>query len=237
MIQKKVLQNSKQRLSQKIKETNMGFTLVELIIVLSLLLLVLTLIFSVTNMVQRNYDDTNVRSAVLEKSNIAVLQINNDIRSASKPNNITNSIVTHPASGSLSKGQSIDIYYYDSVKDKYYRIGYRLLPSDRSKLQRGEVECTTSIPDKDTANPSYGVIVDDSSDYISGDGGKWKTILNGIQYRKDGVGIEIFEDVTVDTTSERRAIKLNLIVNDDDNSLKNPIIINKTITSRTKGNP
>ena len=215
-----------------------GFTLIELVISLSLLLIILAAIFYIFIFVQKSYNDTAVKSTVIDKTNIALAQINADIRSASKPNKLTNSIVIHNASGYLAKGQSMDVYYqsYD-VSDgttKYYRVAYRLLPSDKSKLQRGWVKCSDAIPPENVTNPTYGDIIDDQTDYESGDGGKWKTILDGIIYQKSGSDVEVFKDITVDAASERRTIKVTLIVNDVKNPMKLPITIEKSITSRTK---
>jgi len=213
----------------------------ELIIVLSLLLILLTGIFSVFSMVQKGYSSADVRSKAMEKVNLALIEIDKDIRSASKPNKLTDSIIVHSATGSLSKGQSMDIYYScyneNDKKEKYYRIGYRLLPSDKSKLQRGWIECSEIIPPIVTSKPLYGNIIDDSTDYESGEDGKWKTILDGIEYKKGSTNIEIFKDITKDANSERRAIEITLIVNDTEKPLKVPITINKSITSRTKGIP
>lgn len=223
------------------KSYSSGFTLIELVIVLSLLLILLVGTFSIINIVQKSYCSVDTRSKVIEKVNLALMEIDRDIRSASKPNKLTNSIIVHDAIGGLSKGQSMDIYYRhyneNNGASKYYRIGYRLLPSDKSKLQRGWVECTEATPPDDTKNPIYSEIIDDFADYESGEGGKWKTILDGIEYNKDRMHIEIFKDITVNVDFERRAIKITLIVNDIDKPMKVPVTINKSLTSRTKGIP
>ncbi|HHY24394.1 MAG TPA: prepilin-type N-terminal cleavage/methylation domain-containing protein [Clostridiaceae bacterium] len=223
------------------KKYNKGFTLIELLIVLSLFVVLLAGIFSIISIVQKSYCSADTRSKVMEKVNLALMVIDKDIRSASKPNKLTNSIIVHSAEGNLSKGQSMDVYYHyhneNDNTDKYYRIGYRLLPIDKSKLQRGWVECTDPIPPVDTAKPFYGEIIDDSTDYESGEGGKWKTILDGVEYEKGSINIEIFEDITEDADSERRTIKVTFVVNDTEKPLKVPVTIEKSLTSRTKGIP
>lgn len=235
--------NDYEKFMKKLKYQK-GITLTEMLITSALLVIVLPIAFLLINFVQANYSSANTGDKILNDVNTAIEMIEKDIRSASRPNGLTQSVVVHEGTSLLSKGQSMDIYYYDPDSNKYYRIGYRLLPSDKSKLQRGWVACGSEVPGSNAQNPIYGEIVDDPQDYESGEKGKWKTILDGIRYESNGSDIEIFRDITENPGMDRRKIKINLVVKNTGklltNTVKstdNPVTVEKVITSRTKGIP
>lgn len=204
---------------------NSGFTLVELIIVLAVFTIVISAIYTFFYFAHNAFSNADVQTKLIHEMNMAVSLISGDIRSASRPNGATYPVVVGGASGALAAGQSMDIYFHDSENDKYYRIHYRLLPTDKTVLQRGTAECSGAGP-PDAANPEYAAIT------------VWETVLTGVTY-KDAVNgdIKIFDDKTDPSDSERREIQLNLGVNDVSKPLVKPVQVLMNVTSRSKGAP
>lgn len=208
-----------------LKQKNNGFTLIELIIVLALLATTIAAIFAFFSFTRDSFRRTDIQSQLIHEMNLAVSQMSNDIRSASKPNAATNSVVVKNASGTLAKGQSMDIYSYESSSGKYIRICYRLDPSDKTVLQRGEAVCTTALP-ASNANPNYANIT------------SWKNIMSGVIYKgESGVQVAIFEDNTSSDDDERRKIRLKMGINNTIEPLPKPVETDMTVTSRSEGVP
>jgi prepilin-type N-terminal cleavage/methylation domain-containing protein len=201
----------------RLNKNKKGFTLVELIIVLSILGITISAIYTFFFFAQDSFSRSDRQSRLIQDMNLAKNKITRDIRSASKPNAATNSVVIPSA------GQSMDIYTYNSATTKYIRISYRLSSTDRTVLQRGTIECTTTAPPT-TQNPSYGTI------------SNWETVLTGVIYRDaSNVDIKLFKDNTSAATNDRRKIVLNIGINDLTDPLPSPIELKMSVTSRSTG--
>jgi type II secretory pathway pseudopilin PulG len=207
----------------KIKKS-MGFTIVELLIVLALLAMTIGAIFTFFSFAQGGFRRTDIQSRLLHEMNTSLRRISGDIRSASRPNAATYSVVVPNASGGLVKGQSIWIYRHDPDNGEYYRVCYRLDPSDKTVLQRGVAICSGSPPSGQ--NPEYAGITD------------WENILTGVVY-EDGSNreVSIFEDITSPSTNERRKIHIGIKTNDGKTPLPEPVEVSMTVTSRSEGAP
>lgn len=199
-----------------------GFSLVEIIIVLALLGIVIASIYTFYFYIQKSFNRTDARSNMNHQMNMVFIQMDKDIRSASKPNRDTLSV-------RVVSSKEMHIYIYDTEEEEYGRIVYQF-NSDGGILRRGEAVCETTMPPS-TANPPYGTI-------------EWETVMVGaVESTKtinDDMKEEInfgFEDVTNPATNDRREIKITLIGNDVNKPLDNPIIMKKTLTSRSKGFP
>jgi type II secretory pathway pseudopilin PulG len=210
-------------MSVKFKK-NMGFTFVELLIVLALLALTIGAIFTFFSFAQGGFRRTDIQSRLLHEMNIALRRISGDIRSASRPNAATYSVVAPDASGGLVKGQSIWIYGYDQESEVYHRVCYRLDPSNKTILQRGVAVCSGSPPSG--KNPEYAEITD------------WENILTGVVYKDESDNeVSIFEDLTSPSTNERRKIHIGIKTNDEKTPLPEPVEVSMTVTSRSEGVP
>ncbi len=207
---------------------NKGFTLIELIIVVALLVITVAAVYTFFSFTYTGFTRADRQTELMQYMNQAVTMIGDDIRSASRPNTETYPVVVQEASGMLAKGQRIDIYkhgYKSDGSSKYIRVCYRLDPSDKTVLQRGEVVYGGSTPPSG-ANPEYETIT------------AWKNILTGVIHSSDsGIAIGIFEDTTAEAQGDRRKIQLNLSTNSISNPLPKPVEVNMTITSRSKGVP
>jgi len=195
------------------KRRNNGFTLVELIIVFSLLGIVLSGLYMVIEYSQRAYTSTEARSIVQDDINRVVGMIGADIRSARKPNQDTRAVVI--ASG----GQLMNIYTQDG--DVYRRICYRLDPADKSVLQKGWVE-TTSY--SSAANPEYETITN------------WETILKGVVYEENGIQLAIFSDITPADSepTDKRLIRIDIKALDEKGRLLEAIEMPLVFSTRSK---
>jgi prepilin-type N-terminal cleavage/methylation domain-containing protein len=188
-----------------------GFTLVELLLVLSLIGLVLAGVFQFFFFTHKSYALADARSEVIQDVNLLFTLLEKDIRSASEPNDDTKAIRI------LNGGQQIDIYRYNNSTSMYERISYRLNPSDSTQLQRGLVSTAT----QDTnADPQYGTIPDSGT-------GAWKTIVSNLLPGSS----EIFKDDRNDAVSSRRLIDVSISVKHP--KLNESISMNTAIMSRT----
>lgn len=183
--------------------TDKGFTLVELLLVLALLGMVLAGIFQFFFFTNRTYADTDSMSQVIQETNLFISQIEREIRSASKPNDATKAVRV------LNNGEQIDIYLYHSSDDKYERISYRLNPSNKTQLQRGSISAAASQSVPGTgSNPQYGAIPEDA----------WKTLVTNVANHSQNA--TLFTDISDDQylTSERRHISIDLRILDPDSN-------------------
>ncbi len=188
-----------------------GFTLVELLLVLSLIGLVLAGVFQFFFFTHKSYALADARSEVIQDVNLLFTLLEKDIRSASEPNDDTKAIRI------LNGGQQIDIYRYNNSTSMYERISYRLNPSDSTQLQRGLVSTAT----QDTnADPQYGTIPDSGT-------GAWKTIVSNLLPGSS----EIFKDNRNDDISTRRLIDVSVFVKHP--KLNESINMETAIMSRT----
>lgn len=195
-----------------------GFSLMELIITLTLLSIVLAGIYTLYFYVQTGFNMTDARSEINHQMNFAFMQMTNDIRSASKPNNETMSVRV--------VSQYEMLIYTQNKESKYIVISYKI-NTEKKILQRGWVECATEIP-PEVKNPSYGIIEN------------WETVMAGVLESAsipDGDYTSCFLDITDADTNERREISITLIGNDSNRPLNRPIVSVKTLTSRSKGSP
>jgi prepilin-type N-terminal cleavage/methylation domain-containing protein len=204
-----------------------GFTLAELLVVITLLNIVLAASFSFLIYIQNIYGRLESQTFAQRDLSNMFIYINEDIRSASSPNINTAPIAV------LSGGQELSIYTFDSSEGKYKNIKYRLNPTNNSQLQRGWVLGSSTQPTD--ANPNYGTIIDDTSDYKSGIDGKWKTILFNVQYL-DGAGDNsvIFKDLTPSSGTGRKSIELTISVKDTNSNVSTPTTTKTIFTSRTR---
>lgn len=190
---------------------NKGFTLVELIVVLSLLLMILTAVYNFFEYSQKIYIKTETQNILQDEVNKVLQFLADDIRSAAKPDNTVKPIMVYKNGTLRPAGNRIDIYDYK--EGKYYKTSY--LYSDNT-LKRGITE-KTSVDNIKTASVTYEII------------------LEGVQYPSAG---ELFTDVTVeveDEINDRRHIKINLLVKDPHDRIPNIYSYLVSYTSRTKG--
>jgi len=195
-----------------------GFSLMELIITLTLLSIVLAGIYTLYFYVQTGFNMTDARSEINHQMNFAFMQMTNDIRSASKPNNETMAVKV--------VSQYEMLVYTQNKESKYIVISYKI-NTEKKILQRGWVECAAKIPPEEK-NPSYGKIEN------------WETVMEGVlesASMPDGDYTSGFLDITDADTNERREIRITLIGNDSNRPLNRPIVSVKTLTSRSKGSP
>lgn len=188
-----------------------GFSLVELLLVLSLVGLVLAGVFQFFFFTHKSYALADARSAVIQDINLFFTQLEKDIRSASEPNDNTKAVRI------LNSGQQIDIYRYNNSTSRYERISYRINPSDSTQLQRGFASTAT----QDTsADPQYGTITDSGT-------GAWKTIVSNLLPGNP----EIFADSRNEAISTRRLIDVSVLVKHP--KLNESINVETAIMSRT----
>jgi len=195
----------------KIKsKNNTGFTLMELTIVLTLLLVILFGLSNFFDFSQKSYLITEAQSIIHDDINNVLLMLGNDIRSAARPDYDTNAVVVFKSNTASKAGDRIDIFDY---KDgKYYKTSYRYIDN---KLQRGLTEGNSAEAVK-------------SADFV------YETILEGVKYPESG---ELFTDKTTDTTIDRRTIEIDLYVIDPQKRVDNVFHYPVIFTSRTKGTP
>ena len=203
-----------------------GFTIMELIITLSLLGIVLAVIYALFFYVQSSFNNANAHLNINQQLNMAYMQMEQDIRSAMKPNYLTDAII-------ISDDREMHIYTYDEAKNKYIRIAYRLDFSKNAVLERGLAICSDNIPPADE-NPEYGTITD------------WETLIDGVIERYNGKksGFTLMSAASpteylkpTPTPIVRKTINITLIVNDPDNPMNEPVISEKVLTSRSNSNP
>ncbi len=191
-------------------KNNKGFTIVELIIVLSLLSMVLTGVLTFLGYSLGVFGDTKARTIVQDEVNSVLKTLANDIRSASKPDLKNKAIVVYKGAKKSNEGDRIDIYDYRD--NKYQLISYKY---ENQRLYRGVKEAKTADD-----------IIDSAVVY--------SIFLEGVKYPSEG---ELFEDITADAKSDRRTIRINLNVEDSEGKIRRPVTISATYTSRSKGMP
>ena len=186
-----------------------GFTLVELLVVLSLLGLVLAGAFQFFHFTQTSYALADTRSAVLQEIDLFFLQLEKDIRSASAPNSSTKAITIS------NQGKEIAIYSSKDVPSTsnpselittYYKTNYRL---NGTNLQRGYAST-------DNKNNVVNLAINN-----------WETIVSNVTPGD----IQIFNDSRNDTVSSRRLIDVNVIVRHP--KMNNSISMQTALLSRT----
>lgn len=190
---------------------NRGFTLVELIIVLSLLLVILGAIYDFFYHSQTVYIRTESQSILQDEVNKVLQYLSNDIRSASKPDNTVKPIMVYKDGTLVSAGNRIDIY--DIKEGEFYKTSYLYA---NNTLKRGVVKKNSTTEIK-TASVTY------------------ETILEGVQYPSAG---ELFKDITDEVEGEvndRRHIEINLLVKDPYDRISTTYSYLVSYTSRTKG--
>jgi len=192
-------------------KSNKGFTLAELVIVLSLLGIVLTGIISFLGYSIDVFGDTRARTVVQDDVSNALKLIASDIRSASKPDLTIRSIMVYKGSNASDRGDRIDIYDYKD--NKYSLVSYKY---DDKVLYRGVKEA------------------DKLEDIIGNTGVDYSVFLEGIIYPTE---TDLFEDITTNPGSDRRTIRINLIAEDKEGKINKPVVITATYTSRSKGMP
>lgn len=204
-----------------------GFTIVELLVALALLAIILSSVYTLYFYVQSSFNRTDAQSRINHEMNFIFMQMERDIRSASKPHPDVDSVV-------IRSRQEIHIYTYDDDMEKYLEIVYRLDPSDLTVLQRGWIACTTAKPPAPVANNPYGY----------GEIINWENLMGGIleEYGGKYTGFEYSAVVTptvkpTPTPSPRKAILVTLIANDTAKPLENPIVSTRLLTSRSKNIP
>jgi len=188
-----------------------GFSMVELLLVLSLVGLVLAGFFQFFFFTQKSYAIADARCEVIQDVNLFFTQLEKDIRSASEPNDDTKAVRV------LESGKQLDIYRYNNSTSMYERISYRLNPSDSTQLQRGWFATNTK---DNSANPQYGTIPNTGP-------GAWATIVSNM-LPGDPV---IFSDTRNDAISSRRLIDVDVYVKHP--KLNDSINMNTAIMSRT----
>ncbi|NLM72996.1 MAG: type II secretion system protein [Clostridiaceae bacterium] len=192
--------------------SNKGFTIVELIIVLSLLCIILTGVLNFMGFSLEAVVDIKAQTIVQYEVNTVLRTLANDIRSATKPDLTIKSIVIYKDSTPGGKGERMDIYDY---KDgKYILISYKY---EDNVLYRG-------VKEADNAND----IINEQVDY--------STFLEGVIYPSEPE-TEMFEDVTSNPNSDRRTININFSAQDKEGRIRKPVVITATYTSRSKGMP
>lgn len=178
-----------------------GFTLVEILLVLALLVLVIAGIYQFFFFTNRVYSNTENQSISIQEANLFIMQVEKDIRSASQPNGSTTAIrVLNSAGSQARKGQQMDIYHYNEDTALYERISYKI---NGTQLLKGIAASSSQVL---TANPQYKTITE------------WETIVTNLNNYENTEFL--FADASNDgtVTSERRLIKVNLkILNPEDN--------------------
>jgi prepilin-type N-terminal cleavage/methylation domain-containing protein len=182
-----------------------GFTLVEVLLVLSLIGLVLAGVFQFFFFTHKSYAYADARSQVIQDINLFFTRLEKDIRSASEPNDATKAIQV------LNNGDQMDIYRFNKTTNRYERISYRL---NGNQIQRGLVSTDTQDT---TPNPQYAAIPDSA----------WETIVTNLLPGSSG----IFKDDRNDPISSRRLIDVSISVKHP--NLNQSISMNTAIMSRT----
>lgn len=204
--------------------TGNGFTIVEMIITLSLLGIILAVIYTLFFHVQSGFNKADAHLKINQQINMTFLQMEQDIHSATKPNYLTDAV-------RIVSDSEMHIYAHDETKNKYIRIVYRLNPSEKTILERGTAICQSNLPPS-YKNPEYESI------------SQWETYIEGIVEKNDGKKSS-FTLVPVPTKSLnptptpiiRRAVNVILIVNDPKHPMKDPIVSEKLLTSRSNSYP
>jgi len=207
-------------------KTRKGFTIIELIISISLLCVLLAGIYTLYFHVQKTFNRTNAHLKINQQINTAFLRLERDIHSGMKPNYLTDAV-------RIVSDNEMHIYSFDDATNKYMRVVYRLNPSDKTILERGLAIYPGKTPPADE-NPEYETITE------------WETLIEGIIEEYNGkksnfsilsVSAPTGELTPSPTPIVRKAVCIVLIVNDPDNPLEEPIVSEKIITSRSNSYP
>lgn len=161
-----------------------GFSLVELLVVLAIMGIVATAIYSFFGFTHKSYANAEAQNILTNESTLFFTQLDKEIRNASQPNNKTRAV------NISNDGKQIDIYQFDG--SKYERICYRVNPTNNRELEKGSV--STATPATGT-NPSYATI------------NNWKTITTHL-LPSDGIHFADRNDG--DNISKRRMIDIFL---------------------------
>lgn len=113
-----------------------GFTLVELIIALSLLGIILAGIYNFFFLVQTSWDRIAAESRVIQETQLVILRMDNEIRQAQKPSETVNSVVV------TSGGNQLDIYSDTNKDGKPELIRYQ---RTNNILKRGIVSTSSTV--------------------------------------------------------------------------------------------
>lgn len=203
-----------------------GFTLVELIVTLSLLAIVLMTIFSLFFYAQNNLTKSETHLTINQQLNMAFIYLEKDIHSAMKPNASTDAIIISTTESTEST--EMHVYSYDDTDKKYKRIVYRLNPSDQTILERGiAIYAASTMPSE--KDPKYETI------------SEWETIVEGIvqEYKGKISGFEFLPVPTpagsepTPTPITRRSVQITLIVDDKNNPMNEPLVSEKLLTPRS----
>ncbi|MGI6124719.1 MAG: PulJ/GspJ family protein [Acetivibrionales bacterium] len=192
---------------------NRGFTLVELIIVLSLLLMILTAVYTFFDYTQKVYTRTETQNILQDEVNKFNGYLASDIRSASKPDFSTKAILVYKNGTLGTNGNRIDIFDYK--ENKFYKTSYIY---EDNTIKRGVAERSTAAAIK-LAPVTY------------------ETVLEGVECPS---GEEMFKDITKDEAGEindRRNIEINMIIKDPHAKINKAYNYTFSYTSRTKGAP
>ncbi|MGE5390306.1 MAG: prepilin-type N-terminal cleavage/methylation domain-containing protein [Deltaproteobacteria bacterium] len=179
------------RTHKSIASNEYGFTLVELLISLTIMVFIGAVIFQLFYVSSNNWQQAKARTESAQHASRAMKLIGDDIRSSQKSSLSTSAVVVDPS------GDIIDVYRYNVASSRYEQIRYRYNSSDRT-LQRAMVYSSTPI------------------NITNWNSASWSTIASNVSKSTDGAGAEydVFQDTSGGTSEDgRRRIAVNLRMN------------------------